>query len=163
MGAGKSTIGRLLAKAVNFPFYDSDREIELRTGASIPLIFELEGESGFRDREQQVLESLCQEQNIVLATGGGAVLREENRQNFMRSGIVIYLNTSVEHQIARTSRDRNRPLLQTENPAQVLRELLEIRHPLYQQVADLIIETDERPPKYVVQEILNYLKAANLS
>ena len=158
MGAGKSTIGRLLAKALNLPFYDSDREIEVRTGASIPLIFELEGEAGFRDREQQVLAALCQEQGMVLATGGGAILRAENREQFSQQGFVIYLSTSVEHQIARTSRDRNRPLLQTDNPAQVLTELLKIRHPLYQEVADLVIETDERPPKYVVQEIISYLK-----
>ena len=158
MGAGKSTIGRLLAKALNLPFYDSDREIEVRTGASIPLIFELEGEAGFRDREQQVLADLCQEQGMVLATGGGAILRAENREQFSQQGFVIYLSTSVAHQIARTSRDRNRPLLQTDNPAQVLTELLKIRHPLYQAVADLVIETDERPPKYVVQEIISHLK-----
>ena len=95
---------------------------------------------------------------MVLATGGGAILRAENREQFSQQGFVIYLSTSVEHQIARTSRDRNRPLLQTDNPAQVLTELLKIRHPLYQEVADLVIETDERPPKYVVQEIISYLK-----
>jgi shikimate kinase len=154
MGAGKSTIGRLLAKELRLAFKDSDKEIEQRTGANIPWIFDVEGEQGFRDREQCVLAELCLEQGQVVATGGGAILRPENRQAMRAGGRVIYLHTSVEQQIARTARDRNRPLLRTANPGQVLRDLLEIRDPLYREIADIIIETDERPPRMVVQEIL---------
>ncbi|NLY13752.1 MAG: shikimate kinase AroK [Gammaproteobacteria bacterium] len=157
MGAGKSTIGRLLAKELSLPFKDSDREIEERTGASIPLIFDVEGEAGFRDREQAVIAELCEQQGIVLATGGGAVLRAANRQAMSQSAVIIYLHASVEHQLARTARDRNRPLLQTENPAQVLTRLLEQRDPLYREIATLIIETDTRPPRMVVQEIMQFL------
>ena len=147
MGAGKSTIGRLLAKELGLPFKDSDKEIEERTGASIPLIFDVEGEAGFRDREQAVIAELCEQQGVVLATGGGAVLRGENRQAMSQGAVVIYLHASVEHQLARTARDRNRPLLQTENPAQVLTDLLALRDPLYREIATLIIETDTRPPQ----------------
>jgi shikimate kinase len=161
MGAGKSTIGRLLAKELGLPFKDSDKEIEERTGASIPLIFDVEGEVGFRDREQAVLTELSTQQGLVLATGGGAVLRAENRQAMRKADVVIYLHASVEHQLARTARDRNRPLLQTENPAQVLADLLALRDPLYREVATLIIETDTRPPRMVVQEILQFLNHNN--
>ncbi|HKM37213.1 MAG TPA: shikimate kinase AroK [Thiopseudomonas sp.] len=157
MGAGKSTIGRLLAKELSLPFKDSDKEIEERTGASIPLIFDVEGEAGFRDREQAVITELCEQPGLVLATGGGAVLRPENRQAMRNGAIVIYLHASVEHQLARTARDRNRPLLQTENPRQVLTDLLALRDPLYREVATLIIETDTRPPRMVVQEIMRFL------
>lgn len=159
MGAGKSTIGRLLAKELRLPFKDSDKEIEERTGASIPLIFDVEGEEGFRDREQAVITELCNQQGLVLATGGGAVLRAANRQAMAKAAVVIYLYTSVEHQLARTARDRNRPLLQTENPAEVLTRLLHERDPLYREIATLIIETDTRPPRMVVQEILRFLGA----
>ncbi|KHL71152.1 shikimate kinase I [Pseudomonas flexibilis] len=158
MGAGKSTIGRLLAKELRLDFKDSDKEIEVRTGANIPWIFDVEGEQGFRDREQAVLADLCQEQGLVIATGGGAVMRPENRQALRAGGRVIYLHTSVEQQLARTARDRNRPLLRTANPGQVLSDLLAIRDPLYREIADLIIETDERPPRLVVLEILARLK-----
>ncbi len=161
MGAGKSTIGRLLAKELGLPFKDSDKEIEDRTGASIPLIFDVEGEVGFRDREQAVIAELCREQGLVLATGGGAILRPENRQAMLAGAVVIYLHASVEHQLARTARDRNRPLLQTANPGQVLANLLAIRDPLYREVATLIIETDTRPPRMVVQEIMRFLSAYN--
>ena len=157
MGAGKSTIGRLLAKELGLPFKDSDKEIEERTGASIPLIFDVEGETGFRDREQAVITELSQAQGLVLATGGGAILRPENRAAMRHGAVVIYLHASVEHQLARTARDRNRPLLQTQNPAQVLTDLLAIRDPLYREVATLIIETDTRPPRMVVQEIMRFL------
>lgn len=157
MGAGKSTIGRLLAKELQLPFKDSDKEIEERTGANIPWIFDVEGETGFREREQSALAELCQEEGLVLATGGGAVLREENRRALREGGCVIYLHASVEQQLERTSRDRNRPLLQTENPGDVLRKLFTLRDPLYRDVADLIIETDQRPPRMVMQEILDRL------
>jgi shikimate kinase len=154
MGAGKSTIGRLLAKELRLPFKDSDKEIELRTGANIPWIFDKEGEPGFRDREQAVIAELCAVDGIVLATGGGAVMRSENRRALHEGGRVVYLHASVEQQVGRTARDRNRPLLRTADPAKVLRELLEMRDPLYREIADLVVQTDERPPRMVVIDIL---------
>ncbi|MDW3712571.1 MULTISPECIES: shikimate kinase AroK [Pseudomonas] len=159
MGAGKSTIGRLLAKELRLPFKDSDKEIEQRTGADIPWIFDVEGEQGFRDREQSMLQELCLADGVVVATGGGAVLRPANREALRAGGRVVYLHTSVEQQIDRTSRDRNRPLLRTADPGRVLRDLMAIRDPLYREIADIIIETDERPPRLVVQEILERLQA----
>ncbi len=159
MGAGKSTIGRLLARELGLSFKDSDKEVEERTGASIPLIFDLEGEQGFRDREQQAIAELVTGDNLVLATGGGAVLREANRQALAENSLVIYLHASVDHQLARTARDRNRPLLQTDNPRQVLENLLAIRDPLYREIADIIMETDTRPPRVVVQELLEQIES----
>src|SRR5690606_16042550 len=158
MGAGKSTIGRLLAKELRLPFKDSDKEIEQRTGANIPWIFDVEGEQGFREREQAAISALCQLEGVVLATGGGAVLRKENRQALRAGGRVVYLHTSVAQQLGRTARDRNRPLLRGSNPSQVLTELMALRDPLYREIADLVIETDERPPRMVVQEILEQLR-----
>ena len=154
MGAGKSTIGRLLAQELKLTFIDSDREIEERAGADIPWIFDVEGEDGFRDREEAVIQDLCQHDNIVLATGGGAIQREANRSYLQGGGYVVYLHTSVEQQLERTSRDKNRPLLQTENPEQVLRELLERRDPLYRAACDLVVQTDKRHPRSVVTEII---------
>jgi len=159
MGAGKSTIGRLLAKELRLPFKDSDKEIEQRTGADIPWIFDVEGEQGFREREQAMIAELCELDGVVLATGGGAVLRPENRQALRAGGRVVYLHTSVEQQLDRTSRDRNRPLLRTANPGRVLGDLMAIRDPLYREIADVVIETDDRPPRMVVQEILDRLQA----
>ncbi|MBB3102908.1 shikimate kinase AroK [Azomonas macrocytogenes] len=159
MGAGKSTIGRLLAKELRLPFKDSDKEIEQRTGTNIPWIFDVEGEQGFRDREHAVLADLCLAGGLVLATGGGAVLREDNRQALRAGGYIVYLCTSVDQQLERTARDRNRPLLQTADPRRVLTELLAIRDPLYRSIADMVIETDERPPRMVVVEILERLRA----
>lgn len=157
MGAGKSTIGRLLARELGLEFKDSDRVIEERTGASIPLIFEVEGEQGFRDREQQAIAELMQGKGLVLATGGGAILRAVNRELLKAGSTIIYLHTSVDHQLERTARDRNRPLLQTDNPRQVLEDLFAIRDPLYRSIADVVIETDIRPPRMVVQEVLAQL------
>jgi len=154
MGAGKSTTGRLLAKALGKQFIDSDKEIEACTGADIPLIFELEGESGFRKRETAVLERLTQNSDIVLATGGGSVLSEHNRGLIMSCGFVIYLYAPVDFLVQRTARDRNRPLLHTADPQARLVELLGARGPLYEQVADLIISTDNRSTRYVVKEIV---------
>ncbi|MFP6851413.1 MAG: shikimate kinase AroK [Pseudomonas sp.] len=159
MGAGKSTIGRLLAKELHLPFKDSDKEIEQRTGADIPWIFDVEGEQGFREREQVVIADLCSVDGIVMATGGGAVMRAENRAALRRGGRVVYLHASVEQQVDRTSRDRNRPLLRAADPSQVLAELLAVRDPLYREIADIIVETDERPPRLVVQEILERIEA----
>ncbi len=157
MGAGKSTIGRLLAKELHLPFKDSDKEIEVRTGANIPWIFDKEGEPGFRDRETAMIVELCHENGIVLATGGGAVMRPQNRQALRNGGRVVYLHASIEQQVARTSRDRNRPLLRNANPEKILRDLLALRDPLYREIADLVVETDERPPRMVVLDILERL------
>lgn len=159
MGAGKSTIGRLLAKELRVPFKDSDKEIEQRTGADIPWIFDVEGEAGFREREQAVIAELCELDGMVLATGGGAVMRADNRAALRHGGRVVYLHATVEQQIDRTSRDRNRPLLRNADPGKVLRELLAVRDPLYREIADIIVETDDRPPRLVVQEILERLDA----
>lgn len=158
MGAGKSTIGRLLAKEIGYPFKDSDREIEARTGADIPWIFDVEGEEGFRQREEAMIAELVLEDGIVLATGGGVVIREANRQALARNGLVVYLRTSVEQQLQRTAKDRQRPLLRTADPEKVLRELMARRDPLYREIADLIIDTDQRGPKIVVNTIIGALK-----
>jgi shikimate kinase len=159
MGAGKSTVGRQLAEALSFTFKDSDQEIQRRTGVDIRTIFEFEGEEGFRNRERQVIEELVAEERIVLATGGGAVLSPENRQSLASRGVVIYLHCTPEQQFARTSRDRSRPLLQTEDPLSRLRELMELRDPLYRQVADLVVSTEKRGTASVVKEIRRRLES----
>jgi shikimate kinase len=158
MGAGKSTIGRQLARTLKLKFVDSDREIESRTGVDIPLIFELEGETGFRSREQSIIDDLTRQPGIVLATGGGAILSAKNRKNLTSRGYVIYLHTSVQQQLKRTARDRNRPLLMTDDPKGRLTELMQIREPLYRQVADLVVDTDGHKVKEVVAKIKEELK-----
>lgn len=157
MGAGKSTIGRALARECGLELRDSDKEIEARTGADIPLIFELEGEAGFRTRERAMIDELTQLNGIVLATGGGAVLDPENRANLTSRGRVVYLHTTVDQQLRRTSRDRHRPLLHTPDPRARLTELMEQREPLYREIADLVIKTDGRSVAAVVKEILKKL------
>lgn len=159
MGAGKSTVGRQLAESLSYTFKDSDQEIQRRTGVDIPTIFEFEGEAGFRARERQVIEDLVSEERIVLATGGGAILSPENRQNLSARGVVIYLHCSPEQQHARTVRDRNRPLLDTEDPLTRLRDLMEEREPLYRQVADMVVSTEKRGTSSVVKEICRRLTA----
>ncbi len=159
MGAGKSTVGRQLAESLSYTFKDSDQEIQRRTGVDIPTIFEFEGEEGFRARERQVIEDLVAEERIVLATGGGVILNAENRQNLAARGVVIYLHCTPEQQYARTSRDRSRPLLQTEDPLARLRELMEERDPLYRQVADLVVSTEKRGTASVVKEIRRRLES----
>lgn len=158
MGAGKTTIGRLLSMTLGLEFIDSDRAIEEKAGANIPWIFDVEGEEGFRRREESMIASLCDEQGIVLATGGGAVTREANRNVLKQRGFVIYLHTTVAQQLERTARDRNRPLLQTEDPEAVLQKLFSIRDPLYREVASLIVNTDRRSPRSVVNEITKKLQ-----
>ena len=158
MGAGKSTIGRRLADALGLEFIDSDCEIERRTGASIPLIFELEGEQGFRCREKAVIDDLTQRADIVLATGGGAVLDPDNRQALSARGFVVYLATSVNEQVRRTRNDSNRPLLQGGDPHIRLGKLLEIRDPLYRETADLIIDTNGRHARQVTRTLLNHIR-----
>lgn len=159
MGAGKTTIGRQLAKALNKQFVDSDREIESQTGASIPLIFELEGEEGFRRRERDMIDKLTQRHDAVLATGGGAILNEDNRRWLGERGVVIYLHATVEQLLERTRMDRNRPLLQTEDPEARLRELMAARDPLYQELADIVIDTGEASVRQVVQDLIKQLDA----
>lgn len=161
MGAGKSTIGRLLAKELKYPFKDSDREIEARTGADIPWIFDVEGEEGFREREAAMIAELVQEHGIILATGGGVVMREANRRALSANGLVVYLRTSVDQQLQRTSKDRQRPLLLNADPEKVLRDLMARRDPLYSEIADVTIDTDQRGPKIVVNTILSRLQGAD--
>jgi len=158
MGAGKTTIGKQLAQALGMTFNDSDQEIQRRTGVDIPTIFEYEGEEGFRQREQQVIDELTQRDNQVLATGGGAVLRAENRQHLSARGIVFYLSCSAEQQYERTYRDRNRPLLQTEDPLARLKALMEVREPLYLSTADYTVSTEGRSASAVVNEILETVR-----
>jgi shikimate kinase len=153
MGVGKSTIGRLLAAELHLDFYDSDRVIEERTGADIPWIFDMEGESGFRDRETAVLQELAAEQGAVVATGGGIVVRPANAEIMKSSGVVVYLTASIDQLVERTARDKKRPLLQVDNPRQKIIELLAVREPLYREVADVVVNTDKRSPKSVAQEI----------
>jgi shikimate kinase len=141
MGAGKTTVGQLLSKKLRLPFKDTDAEIEARTGADIPWIFDVEGEAGFRDRETQVLRDLLNGSAGVIATGGGIVMREENR-DLLKSVDVIYLKASLEEQLRRTANDRKRPLLQTDDPRSVLQRLMTLRDPLYREVATRVIETD---------------------
>lgn len=158
MGAGKSTVGRFLAEKLHYRFVDSDHEIEAKTGATIPMIFDIEGEEGFRHREMQALDELTQTPQVVLATGGGAVIHPENRKHLRSRGFVVYLKSSVEALIQRTRHDRNRPLLQTQNPEQVLRKLMAERDPLYQEVADLVIQTEQVSVHRVVKQILDKLE-----
>ena len=158
MGAGKSTIGRQLARELRYEFVDSDREIEERTGVDIPFIFDMEGEAGFRRREARMIDELTRRSGIVLATGGGAVLDPENRRHLASRGTVIYLRTSVDQQLARTARDKKRPLLQTEDPRARLEDLLREREPLYRSVADIVVETDGRSVRDVVRELVRLLK-----
>lgn len=142
MGAGKTTVGRHLAGALGYVFLDSDHEIEARTGADIPWIFEVEGEEGFRRRESQVIDELTLRPGIVLATGGGAVLREANRLCLHDRGFVVYLSADIDHLLARTGRDRNRPLLRTDNPRAVFERILAEREPLYRETAHLVLSTN---------------------
>ncbi|WP_294949350.1 shikimate kinase AroK [Sulfurivirga sp.] len=158
MGAGKSTVGRLLAERLGFDFHDSDHEIEARTGATIPMIFDIEGEAGFRRREAQVIDELTQKPNIVLATGGGAVLRADNRKHLRSRGFVIYLHSDVDNLFERVRHDRKRPLLQNDDPKGTLAEILRQREPLYREVADLVVQTEAVPVGNVVRRILTQLK-----
>ncbi len=157
MGAGKSTIGRLLATELRLDFKDTDKEIEDRSGVDIPWIFDMEGEEGFRNRETAVLEELGRLDNILLATGGGIINKSENRKLLSSNGRVVYLKTSIDEQVRRTNRDKKRPLLQTGDPREVLTALADIRHPLYDEVADYVIDTDGRSPKSVAQELVRLL------
>lgn len=158
MGAGKSTIGRELADKLHLEFFDSDQEIERRTGADIAWVFDLEGEEGFRKREETVIDDLSQMQGIVLATGGGSVISDLVRNRLSARGIVVYLETTIDKQVARTQRDRRRPLLQTsEEPRTVLENLAVQRNPLYEEIADVIVQTDDQSAKVVANKIVERL------
>ncbi len=157
MGAGKSAVGRQLARMLHLDFVDSDDEIQERTGVDISFIFEKEGEEGFRNREARVIDELSQLEGIVLATGGGAVIDPENRNRLGARGIVVYLRTSIDQQLARTSRGRDRPLLEDGDPRQILEELMTARDPLYREIADFIVDTDGRKVRAVADEIRNRL------
>ncbi|ELU51392.1 shikimate kinase I [Vibrio campbellii CAIM 519 = NBRC 15631 = ATCC 25920] len=139
-------------------FVDSDTVIEERTGADIAWVFDVEGEEGFRKREEAVLEDLTQEQGIVLATGGGSVKSKENRNRLSARGVVVYLETTIEKQLARTNRDKKRPLLQTDNPREVLESLAGERNPLYEEVADYTVRTDDQSAKVVANQIVKMLE-----
>lgn len=157
MAAGKTTIGRLLAAKLGLTFFDCDREIEASTGVDIVTIFEFEGESGFRVREAQMLARLCATQHVVLATGGGAILNAENREVLAKTGTVIFLDLSLSEQLARTCLDKKRPLLQTNDPTEKLKQLAMERKPLYLSIADVHVCTDGLSPQTTCQKILELL------
>ena len=154
MGSGKTTIGRILAKRLGLSFMDTDREVEERTGVSIPTIFEIEGEDGFRKRESQVVEDCSRMSNLIVATGGGVVMRPENRENLARSGLVVYLNVPPHILYERTRADKNRPLLKVDDPLTKLKQLFAQRDPLYRQVADLVIDGGRITAQGVMLQLL---------
>ncbi|MDF1588622.1 MAG: shikimate kinase AroK [Gammaproteobacteria bacterium] len=158
MGAGKSTVGKQLAKSLGRDFYDSDKELEKRTGVSISWIFEMEGEQGFRIREQKIIDELTGLKDIVLATGGGVVLAEENRRILRSRGHVVYLSASVEQLLKRTAKDKSRPLLQTDNPRQRIKEIISQRDPLYRDVADIELRTGDQSIQHVVSGLIKQLE-----
>jgi len=158
MGAGKSTIGRQLAKSLKRSFFDSDKEIEKRTGVSISWIFEMEGEEGFRAREQKMIAELTNLKDIVLATGGGAVLAEDNRRALRAQGHVVYLAASEEQLLKRTAKDKTRPLLQIDDPQQQIIDLLEKRDPLYRSVADVVLRTGDQSIQHTVSDVIKQLE-----
>ena len=157
MGAGKSAVGRQLARALHLSFKDSDEEIESRTGVDIPFIFEKEGEAGFRKREAAAIDDLTRIDGVVLATGGGAIVDPESRSRLGGRGFVVYLYTSAEQQFSRTSKGRERPLLQNGDRLEILQTLLRERDPLYREIADLVVETDGRKVRSVANEIIEQI------
>lgn len=157
MGAGKTTVGRSLARRLGKTFIDADHELEARTGVSIPTIFEIEGEEVFRQREAQVIADLTLADDVVLATGGGAVMREDNRNVLSTRGFVVYLRAQPRDLWLRTRNDQNRPLLRTANPLARLEELYRIRDPIYAQVADLVVDTGRQRVNILIAQILNQL------
>ncbi len=158
MGAGKTAVGRQLARALHLHFVDSDVEMEERTGVDIAFIFEKEGEAGFRKREAALIDELTQREGVVLATGGGAVVDADSRRHLGGRGFVVYLHTSVDQQLARTRRGRTRPLLENDDPRTTLETLFETRDPLYREIADLVVETDRRKVRSVTGEIIERLR-----
>ena len=162
MGVGKTTIGRLLAKDLQLDFVDCDVEIEERCGASIAWIFDVEGETGFRLRETQMLDELTARQNIILATGGGSVLKQENRDYLRERGTVIYLDSSVDILVKRTAKDKKRPLLRDLNPKEVLQKIKSQRDPLYREIADIRVFVGDNSSRKAVNQILLQLKGEGI-
>ena len=158
MGSGKTAVGRQLAKLLDLRFHDSDAEIERRTGVDIPYIFEKEGEASFREREREVIESLTALKNVVVATGGGAVLDPRNREHLAGRGCVVYLKTSVRQQLERTRHSRQRPLLNQGDPEAKLQALMSFRAPLYESIATLVVSTDGRHVRAVAEDIVKRLE-----
>ena len=158
MGSGKSTVGKILSDELFLNFFDTDEEIENRTGASIDWIFDLEGEEGFRKRESGVLEEMVQKNSVVLSTGGGIILSENNRELLSSRGTVFYLATPISVQLERTAKDKDRPLLKNGDPGQILQELHEKRKNLYKSVSDHIVETEDKSSQEVASEIINLVK-----
>ncbi|HEY0684391.1 MAG TPA: shikimate kinase AroK [Steroidobacter sp.] len=163
MGSGKTAVGKQLARLLHLQFYDSDAEIEHRTGVDIPYIFEKEGEAGFREREREVIDALTQMQDVIIATGGGAVLSPQNREHLASRGRVVYLQTGVEQQLERTRHGRQRPLLYTEDPERKLRELMSFRAPLYESIAAVVVCTDGRQVRAVADEVVQRLQELSSS
>ena len=163
MGSGKTAVGKQLARLLHLQFYDSDAEIELRTGVDIPYIFEKEGEPGFREREREVIDSLTQLNDVIIATGGGAILLPQNREHLAARGRVVYLQTSIEQQLERTRHGRQRPLLYTDDPEQKLRDLMAFRGPLYESIAAVVVSTDGRQVRAVADEIVQRLQEQSVS
>lgn len=159
MGSGKTAVGKQLARLMRLTFYDSDVEIERRTGVDIPYIFDKEGEAGFREREREVIDSLTQLDEVVVATGGGAVLLPENRERLASRGRVVYLRTGICQQLERTRHGRQRPLLYTADPEAKLRELMQVRAPLYESIAAVVVATDGRHVRVVADDILEQLQS----
>ena len=157
MGAGKSTIGRQVAQMLGMEFMDSDSVIEERAGADIDWIFDVEGEAGFRKREERIINELTQGQGVVLSTGGGSILSKDNRNVLSARGIVIYLETTIGKQFERTQRDKKRPLLQNDDPRKTLEELAKIRNPLYEEIADITLQTDDQAAKLVATNIIEMI------
>ena len=157
MGAGKSTVGRHLARRLKMEFYDSDHEVEARTGVNISTIFEIEGEKGFRIREEQMIGELCQKENIILATGGGSILSATTRKIIQETAHVVYLSTTAEQLFVRIRHDKSRPLMQTNKPLETLKNLLKEREPYYLEVASSIIKTGQQKINVVIQEIIQSL------
>lgn len=158
MGVGKSSVGRKLSKELSLTFYDSDHEIEECTGTTIDIIFEIESETGFRKRESHLLKELTVIPNIVLATGGGVILDQDNRVILSRRGFVVYLKSSIDHLIKKVLKDDKRPLLRVDDPLKTLTKLLEERAPLYEEIADLVINTDDLDVNGIVKQIVSVCK-----
>ena len=158
MGSGKSTVGKIISDELFLNFFDTDDEIEARTGASIDWIFDLEGEEGFRKRESEMLEEMVKKNSIVLSTGGGIVLSKINRELLSSRGTVFYLSTPISTQVERTSKDKDRPLLKNGDPNQILTKLHEERKDLYKNVSDHIIDTENKSSQEVAAEIIKVVK-----
>lgn len=158
MGSGKTTVGQRVAALLGLEFLDCDHELEARTGASVALIFDVEGETGFRERETRMLSELTARKGILLATGGGVILREENRRLLANSGLVVYLNTSVKQQLRRLGRDRSRPLLQTPDRRAKLLRLAEERNPLYREIADIEFPAQNRALDAVAKDLAGTIR-----